>query len=165
MTPADQNRLWHWINAYAMTCGGDPSEHVYGNTPRQTAVAEIGKTIADAEADGVFAGFLRRTARGGSVVSSAAMTPWQIAIARAADRMLVAPDGLGFVYVPGPHFAKSDAFREQVASIMAVHEHGDEGPEGTMGPRWVLKQIALLLGPECSICRRRHGREVEHVAE
>lgn len=48
--------------------------------------------------------FLRRTATGGSIVSSSAMTPTQIAIARAADRMLVMPDGLGFVYVPGPMF-------------------------------------------------------------
>jgi hypothetical protein len=49
--------------------------------------------------------FLRRTATtGGSIVSSSAMTPTQIAIARAADRMFVTPDGLGFVYVPGPMF-------------------------------------------------------------
>lgn len=49
--------------------------------------------------------FLRRTAMtGGSIVSSAAMTATQIAIARAADRMLVTPDGYGFVYVPGPRF-------------------------------------------------------------
>ncbi len=48
---------------------------------------------------------LRRTAiAGGSIVSSAAMTAQQIAIARAADRMLVTPDGYGFVYVPGPRF-------------------------------------------------------------
>jgi hypothetical protein len=46
--------------------------------------------------------FLVRTAQGGTVVSSAAMTPMQIAIARAAERMLVMPDGLRFVYVPGP---------------------------------------------------------------
>jgi hypothetical protein len=47
--------------------------------------------------------FLRRTAMsGGSIVSSSAMTAQQIAIARAADRLLVTPDGYGFVYVPGP---------------------------------------------------------------
>ena len=45
--------------------------------------------------------FLRRTAiTGGSIVSSAAMTPTQIAVAMAADRMLVMSDGCGFVYVP-----------------------------------------------------------------
>jgi hypothetical protein len=49
--------------------------------------------------------FLRRTATaGGTIVSSATMTPTQIAIARAANRMLVMPDGYGFVYVPGPMF-------------------------------------------------------------
>jgi len=49
--------------------------------------------------------FLMRTATaGGSIVSSAAMTPTQIAIARAANRMLVTPDGHGFIYVPGPMF-------------------------------------------------------------
>lgn len=47
--------------------------------------------------------FFRRTAMtGGSIVSSVAMTETQIAIARAADRMIVTTDGYGFVYVPGP---------------------------------------------------------------
>ena len=55
---------------------------------------------ASAERDEALA-FLRRTAMGGSIVSSAAMTPTQIAIARAGDRMLVMSDGCGFVYVPG----------------------------------------------------------------
>lgn len=53
--------------------------------------------------------FLARTAHGGSIVSSAALTPQQIAIARASDRMLVTPDGYGFVYVPR---AKPDRERQ-----------------------------------------------------
>lgn len=46
--------------------------------------------------------FIRRVVHGGSIVSTAGMTPTQIAIARSAGRMLVTPDGFGFVYVPGP---------------------------------------------------------------
>lgn len=33
--------LWDAINRYVVTCGGDPSRHVYGNTPRMTAVSNI----------------------------------------------------------------------------------------------------------------------------
>lgn len=45
--------------------------------------------------------FLVRAAAGGAIVSSATLAPHQIAIARAANRLLVTPDGLGFVYVSG----------------------------------------------------------------
>lgn len=48
--------------------------------------------------------FIGHVADGGSIVSTAAMTPTQIAVARAAERMFVTQDGLGFVYVPGPRF-------------------------------------------------------------
>jgi hypothetical protein len=41
MRDEDRVKLWDAINAYAITCGGDPSRFVYGNTPRQKAVAEI----------------------------------------------------------------------------------------------------------------------------
>lgn len=33
--------LWDAINEYVETCGGNPSRHVYGNTPRQRAVAKV----------------------------------------------------------------------------------------------------------------------------
>lgn len=42
-------KLWDAINAYAAACGGDPSKHVYGNTPRQTAVAEVERLVRDIE--------------------------------------------------------------------------------------------------------------------
>lgn len=32
--------FWDTVNRYVVACGGDPSR-VYGNTARQTAVAEI----------------------------------------------------------------------------------------------------------------------------
>lgn len=41
--------LWDAINAYAETCGGDPSKHVYGNTPRQKAVAEVERLVRQVE--------------------------------------------------------------------------------------------------------------------
>lgn len=33
--------LWDAINRYVVACGGDPLRHVYGNTARQKAVAEV----------------------------------------------------------------------------------------------------------------------------
>lgn len=33
--------LWDAINRYVVACGGDPSRHVYGNTARMKAVAEV----------------------------------------------------------------------------------------------------------------------------
>ena len=82
--------------------------------------------------------FLRRTAMtGGSIVSSAAMTATQIAIARAADRMLVTPDGHGFVYIPGPRFCacgrvESDCDQSRASCPKADPASGgdDETPSG-----------------------------------
>lgn len=33
--------LWNAVNDYATACGGDPSQHVYGNAPRMAAVAKV----------------------------------------------------------------------------------------------------------------------------
>lgn len=44
--------------------------------------------------------FLRRLEHGGTIVSTAALTPEEIALARTSDRLLVLADGLGFVYLP-----------------------------------------------------------------
>lgn len=43
--------------------------------------------------------FLQRTAQGGYITSTASMPPEQIALADAANRLLVTTDGFGFVYV------------------------------------------------------------------
>lgn len=69
-------------------------------------VAERDARIATLEA------FVRRVASGGTIVSSNALTPTQIVIARAADRMHIDDDGLGYVYVPGPL-----AFRGSIADM------------------------------------------------
>jgi len=37
--------LWDAINNYAIACGGDPSNHVYGNTSRMKAVADVENTV------------------------------------------------------------------------------------------------------------------------
>ena len=37
--------LWDAINRYAMSVGGDPASHVYGNAARMQAVADVGKII------------------------------------------------------------------------------------------------------------------------
>jgi hypothetical protein len=38
--------LWDAINRYAISVGGDPSSHVYGNTPRMQAVTDVGAVVA-----------------------------------------------------------------------------------------------------------------------
>jgi hypothetical protein len=45
MTDDDRVKLWDAINAYVVACGGDPSRHVYGNTPRMNAVSEVERTV------------------------------------------------------------------------------------------------------------------------
>ena len=47
MNAPDANKvaLWDAINAYVQACGADPSKHVYGNTTRQRAVAEVERFI------------------------------------------------------------------------------------------------------------------------
>lgn len=37
--------LWEAINSYTIACGGDPAQHAHGNTPRQTAVAEVERIV------------------------------------------------------------------------------------------------------------------------
>ncbi len=41
MTKPNKQQLWEAINKYAESCGGNPQNHIYGNTKRQIAVAEI----------------------------------------------------------------------------------------------------------------------------
>ncbi len=75
--------------------------------------------------------FLRRTAMtGGSIVSSAAMTATQIAIAQAADRMLVTPDGYGSVYIPGPRFCACGRVESDCDQSRASCPKADPASEG-----------------------------------
>jgi len=41
-----ESAMWDAINRYAISVGGDPSKHVYGNTPRQQAVADVSAIVA-----------------------------------------------------------------------------------------------------------------------
>ncbi len=43
----DRVALWEEINRYVLACGGDPSKHVYGNTPRMEAVSRIENVISN----------------------------------------------------------------------------------------------------------------------
>lgn len=38
-------QLWHAINAYAVSVGGDPTKHVYDNVDRENAAAEIKRLL------------------------------------------------------------------------------------------------------------------------
>ena len=88
----DKVKLWEAINAYVVACGGDPSRHVYGNTPRMDAVSEVEVERAVEEIatpGGVWTG------RNGEPVSlgSVPFTPLLnacIEIARATSRGVVA---------------------------------------------------------------------------
>lgn len=51
MTNEQRVALWDAINRYAQTCGGDPSKHVYGNTPRMDAVADVERVVRDVESE------------------------------------------------------------------------------------------------------------------
>lgn len=42
---SDRVRIWEAINRYVVACGGDTSNGVYGNTSRQTAVADIEREL------------------------------------------------------------------------------------------------------------------------
>ena len=106
--------------------------------------------------------FLRRTAMaGGSIVSSASMTPKQIAIARAADRMFVAPDGYGFVYVPGPRFCacgriESDCDQSRASCSKADTASEDEESDIVVAGRQVpFVQVGMIVHPDdCLNCER-----------
>ena len=116
---------------------------------------------AEAERDEARA-FLRRTAMtGGSIVSSAAMTAQQIAIARAADRMLVTPDGYGFVYVPGPRFCacgriESDCDQSRASCPMTDHTSEDDESDIIIAGRQVpFVQVGMIVHPDdCLNCER-----------
>jgi hypothetical protein len=41
MTIQEKVALWDAINQYVVSCGGDPSTHVYGNTTRMRAVVTV----------------------------------------------------------------------------------------------------------------------------
>ncbi len=40
-----EKELWDAINDYAISVGGNPAKHVYGNTPRMRAVAEVSRIV------------------------------------------------------------------------------------------------------------------------
>lgn len=58
----------------------------------------------------------------------------------------------------------AEKFRETIATLVSIFENQDE-PEGQVSARRALTAIAETIGVRCSICRRRHGAEVEHAAE
>jgi hypothetical protein len=42
---AFEGKLWDAVNRYAVSVGGDPENHVYGNVARMSAVAEVGAIV------------------------------------------------------------------------------------------------------------------------
>lgn len=51
-----------------------------------------------------------------------------------------------------------------IAMLVSIYENQDE-PEGQVSARRALTAIAETVGNECSICRSRHGPEVQHACE
>lgn len=58
----------------------------------------------------------------------------------------------------------AEKFRETIATLAAIYERQDE-PEGQISAKRALTAIIETIGPECSVCRRRHGTEAQHAAE
>ena len=88
----DKVKLWEAINAYVVACGGDPSRHVYGNTPRMDAVSEVEVERAVEEIatpGGVWTGPSGEPVSLGSVPFTPLLNAC-IEIARAASRGVVA---------------------------------------------------------------------------
>jgi hypothetical protein len=89
-------------------------------TPRFTSDAERDR-------DEMMAFLMRVSNHGGSIVSTASLSTMEISAARATDRMLVLPNGLGFVHVPeqkgiiGMSIINSDAIRR-------LELYGDANP-------------------------------------
>lgn len=135
-----------------------PSSDVpsHGFTPRELETGPLARERDEAWA------FLRRAAMGGgSIVSSAAMTAQQIAIARAADRMLVMPDGYGFVYVPGPRFCacgrvESDCDQSRASCSNADPTSEDDESDIIIAGRQVpFVQVGMIVHPDnCPNCER-----------
>jgi len=51
-----------------------------------------------------------------------------------------------------------------VAMLVSIYDRQDE-PEGQVSARRALAAIAETIGQPCSICRSRHGSEVQHACE
>ena len=70
--------------------------------------------------------------------------------------------------------AERDAYQERaheaekqlatVSLLVSLYWRQDE-PEGQVAARRTLTAIAETFAVECSICRRRHGSEVQHACE
>jgi len=72
---------------------------IVGAVPMAETVAAVERVVAERDQAELF---LEHVTSGGTIIATAALTPTQIAIARAADRMHVSQRGFGYVYVPGP---------------------------------------------------------------
>jgi len=51
-----------------------------------------------------------------------------------------------------------------IATLVSIYDNQDE-PEGQVSARRALTAIGETIGQQCSICRSRHGSEVQHVCE
>jgi len=51
-----------------------------------------------------------------------------------------------------------------IAMLVSIYDRQDE-PEGQVSARRALTAIAETIGQPCSICRSRHGSEVQHACE
>lgn len=131
MTNEERVRLWDAINAYAIACGGDPAKHVYGNTPRQKAVAEVERAVRAATASLRHAALFAAGVRGGPGAWRWASDP--VDDEAAWERLLVEMRGLGSV----------EAIRKLCWSVVAnAGRLSLRGP----APRWSHVASAAGLG-------------------
>ncbi len=103
--------------------------------------------------------FLRRLEQGGTIVSTAALTPEEIALARTSDRLLVLADGLGFVYLP----SATDAVMLRMMRAFLVAGLAAIGRDGHLfGPRpcSTCEAVSSLAGQDfgCVAFAKRQKR-------
>jgi hypothetical protein len=51
-----------------------------------------------------------------------------------------------------------------IATLVSIYDNQDE-PEGQVSARRTLTAIGEIIGQQCSICRSRHGSEIQHAGE
>jgi len=131
---------------------------VWFNEAGQYAVASYGETKAEcsavkplcnAVADAIDAGELPSPARGNRP-SSRREREWESLMAE-RDKYHAQAQG-------------TEKKLAAIAMLVSIYDRQDE-PEGQVSARRALTAIGETIGRQCSICRSRHGSEVQHACE
>ena len=126
----------------------------YGETKAECSAV---KPLCDAVANDILTGDLPRPGVGLNRAPSAREREWESLMAERDKYHRQAQD--------------TEKQLAAIAMLVSIYERQredepEEGwPEGYLHPSQVLQAIGETIGQPCSICRGRHGREVEHACE